>query len=472
MTKLKVRGLGGLLLSGLFLSLVSSGVLAGTCGSDEGGTACSAGTPGMIRYSEIAHKGDLVFGDEPLGSGAGLSIGLTEEEGVALKGTHFGQWGYELTGYVTTAEAGDGAPPGGMSQVKVHEVGGGHKVYQMNGLCADGAGSRCVYNKDELTGQHLLRVRSDLELPSGDAFRPLGSELAVARVRTILSELGANVGRAYVQTSGDGNYAVYGKIREVSAATATTPATFEAWLSHTVDRMGSVTKINYNTSDDMLRVESIENAYGLKTRFFYMDTEPMSTGALSGFSDATVSDTLKQYWRTHVGEIPTAQVRQLWKGLVVSAVDAYGNRARFDYVDALTGVRLRQMDRLNSLNPGTRSLADAISGLLDDSRYPRLVSVVDAVGVESKVDYTCGRDNRSNLVGTTDEARLMSPMFVSTCFNARESFGAGLAHTRSLFRRVAAVETPFGRTQFHRILRSEGAEHYARWVIEDAVGNV
>ena len=62
MTKLKF-GVGGLLLSGLFLSLVSSGAWAGACGSDAGGTACSAGEPGMIRFSEIAHKGDLVFGD-------------------------------------------------------------------------------------------------------------------------------------------------------------------------------------------------------------------------------------------------------------------------------------------------------------------------------------------------------------------------------------------------------------------------
>ena len=284
---------------------------------------------GLVRYSFVPHKGDVVFTDNPLGAGVGLGLRLAEEEIGLVGDTSFGGWRFGLSSYVTTAEG-----LGNGSEVRLYELGGGHQVYQMGaGSCTVGP---CVYGKDGLSNHRLFRLGGDRQVPM--SVRMGDGDLGALKVTELLggAEYAAMAARAYVRTLGDGSYEVYGQIRELGGGR------YEAWLSHVVDRLGGALKVHYDTRDGLLRVDYVEDPHGLRTRLFYADTEPMAGDALPGvvnplpaFADRQTSEVLKAFWRAQLLDSRlNAEAKRALRGLVTSAVDPYGNRARFDYVVA------------------------------------------------------------------------------------------------------------------------------------------
>ncbi len=458
----------------LMLALMSvmgiSEAMAGGGECQKGNVCIKQKSRHAVGYEFLGSQGGLGFSDnglalEPVyGPGYETGVRLIEEEGRLKEGvTNFGEWQGTYAGYVTTAEGGEGSSDVERGLVRLYERSGGYQIHRLPAgmSCAFASAQACEYERHGVNGDVLLKV--------GEGELPLGWGLTRAtrdKVRELLNARPLEERRrAYVRSLGDGEVEVYGQIRPVEGG-------YEAWLSGRVDVAGMALEVRYELGHGVMRLERLVGADGLTVRLYYGDTEPLAGEA---FSDASLDEETRRAWREVLpmvgGALPWQRKLRV---LPTSWVGPGGQRWRFDYEDALTGLRWRDLARVvrgavTNANQGPEYVSQVLMG----SGYMRLVSLVDAVGVESQIRYACGG---GGLVSDTGALALRRGALTASgaCLGDLETeTGQVEDGTRPLYRRVSETEVgPYGVTRYSRIFQRDGSELKKGWVVENGIGQL
>ena len=329
----------------------------------KGGTGSNQAKCGMMGEHALPDQGALAFSDNGLGYRPSygpwfnLRVRLVESERASLEGSSFGQFRGGVESYIDAAVAGEMG-----SQIKSFDLDGGYRFYEFTSDCRLSP-EQCASLKDGVSGSVLMKLgRMSPSRPSGVVV----SDLAWSKLVELWGGLSeGDKARSYVKYLEDGGLVFYGKV--VGAGSS-----YRSHVSALIDADGLSAGVEYDTSGGLLRVRRLVGADGLSVRYYYADTEPSS----GGYADSQISSGLRRNWDALLSGAEALHIRRL----VTSMVDPYGRRVRYDYQDGLTGLRLRGMA---GSDWGSDGAFDAQR--VQESRYMRLLSVEDVVGVRSEV---------------------------------------------------------------------------------------